>query len=125
MRKHRITAALILTCPLLSIAQNLPAGESHASVAGTVISVPTVSVLIARTGFRADAPHASTYHFVEFLQSRGKWIYPDLGYIDFSHGNYREFFLGAGRTIWTGKSATLVEELYFDQAIGPAAKSAR
>jgi hypothetical protein len=81
--------------------------------------------LIARTGVRTGAPYASTYHFVEFLQSRGKWIYPDVGYIDFGHGNYREVFVGAGRALWKNKWAMLVEELYFNQATGSAAKSAR
>ncbi|MBS1841605.1 MAG: hypothetical protein JSS69_00930 [Acidobacteria bacterium] len=66
-----------------------------------------------------------TYHFLELLQFRGNWIYPDVGYIDFAHGNYRELFVGAGRTLHKGKRLTLTEELYFVQATGPAAKSAR
>lgn len=122
MRRHVLTTVFILSSWLPGIAQDTP-GDSDVSAAQT--AVPTVSLLIARTGLRTDAPHASTYHFVEFLQARGRWIYPDIGYIDFGHGNYREFFAGAGHTFWSGKWATLVEELYFDQATGPASKSAR
>lgn len=85
----------------------------------------TLSFFIARTGIRTDSPHVGTYHYGEFFQIRGNWIYPDVGYIDFASGTYREFFIGAGRTLYNGKHATFVEELYFDQATGPAAHGAR
>lgn len=85
----------------------------------------TTSIYIARTGEYLEQPYTGTYHLFEFLQVRGKWIYPDLGEVDFSHGNYRELFIGGGRTLYDSKKITLMEELYFVQATGPAAKSAR
>jgi len=86
---------------------------------------PTTTLFIFRTGERLDSPHIGTYHFLEFLQARRKWIYPDIGYVDYATGSYRELFLGGGRTLYNGKPLTLIEELYFVQATGPAAGSAR
>lgn len=99
----------------------------------TALSVLTVAsanaqvttVVLARTGMRTDRPHTQTYHFVEVIQSRGKWIFPDVGYMDFGHGDYHEVFIGAGRTVYDGKRLTLTQELYFDQAFGPDSDSAR
>ena len=59
------------------------------------------------------------------FQTHGKWIVPDVGYIDFGTGNYRELFFGAGQTLYDGKKLMMAEELYFVQATGSAAKSAR
>lgn len=85
----------------------------------------TTTMFFARSGESLDSPHVETYHYVELLQLRGKWTIPDLGYIDFGHRNYQELFLGAGRTLLDSKRATLIEELYFVQAVGSAAESAR
>jgi len=49
------------------------------------------------------------------FQTHGKWIVPDVGYIDFGTGNYRELFFGAGRTLYDGKKLMMTEELYFVQ----------
>jgi hypothetical protein len=48
-----------------------------------------------------------------------------LGAIDFYHSNYRELFVGAGRTLYNSRQVTWLEELYFAQATGSAAQSAR
>ena len=85
----------------------------------------TSSFLIGRTGIRTDSPHVGTYRYLEFFQARGNWILPDLGAIDFYHSNYRELFVGAGRTLYNSKQVTWVAELYFAQATGSAAQSAR
>ena len=85
----------------------------------------STSFLIARTGVRADSPHLGTYRYLEFFQTHGDWVLPDVGALDFYHDNYRELFLGGGRTLYSGKQVTWVEELYFAQAIGSAAQSAR
>ena len=88
-------------------------------------TAPTTTIFVARTGQRLDSPRIGTYHYLELFQLRGKWIFPDVGYIDFAQGNYREVFVGAGRTLHDSKRVTLAEELYFVQALGPAAKNAR
>jgi len=83
------------------------------------------SVVIARTGVRTDSPRDGTYRYLEFFQARGDWVLPDLGALDFYHDSYRELFVGAGRTLSNSKTITWVEELYFAQAVGSAAQSAR
>jgi hypothetical protein len=87
-------------------------------------TVPTTTIIAARTGIRTDAPHIGTYHYFEVFQLRENWIYPDIGYIDFANYNYREVFVGGGRTWIANKRWLVAQELYYDQAIGPAAKSA-
>ena len=85
----------------------------------------TTTIFIARTSQQLDSPYVRTYDYVELLQRRGRWICPDLGYIDFGRGDYREIFVGGGRSLHDSKRATLIEELYFVQASGPAAKGAK
>jgi hypothetical protein len=69
-------------------------------------------------------PHIGTIHYLEFFQIRKKWIYPDIGYVDFAHGNYGEFFIGGGRTLYDSKIATWDQELLYVQATGAVARSA-
>jgi hypothetical protein len=64
-------------------------------------------------------------HYLEFLQIRNRWIYPDVGYIDFGHGNYHELFVGGGRRLISTKRVLWEQELLYDQAVGAAAHSAR
>ena len=91
----------------------------------TAAHAQTASFLIARTGVRTDSSHAGTYRYLEFFQARGDWILPDVGALDFYHDSYRELFVGGGRTLYNGKRVTWVAELYFAQAVGSAAQSAR
>lgn len=70
-------------------------------------------------GVRDDAK--TTYHFVEVLQQRGRWIFPDVGYIDFDHaGQYRELFIGGGAVLHKSKHLTVAQEAYLNQTSGPA-----
>ncbi len=103
-------------------------------VAGTVVCaaqdqkpahVPTTSVLLVRTGQNLQAPYTGTYHLAELFQMRGRWIAPDMGYVDFATNTYREFFAGGGYTVVNRKKATLSLEGFFVQDTGPAAKGAR
>ncbi|HXC31373.1 MAG TPA: hypothetical protein VNZ56_02810 [Verrucomicrobiae bacterium] len=86
---------------------------------------PTLTLFFARTGQSLTTPYRATIHYAEFLQIRNRWIYPDIGYVDFAHNNYREFFIGGGRTLIENKFAEWEQELEFVQATGPAAGSAR
>jgi len=65
------------------------------------------------------------YNYFEAWQSRGRWIYPDAGYIDFNEGGiYREAFIGAGAILVKSKRVLLIEEGYLDQATGPVSGGA-
>jgi hypothetical protein len=84
-------------------------------------SVPkTATIVLARWGERAESPAINTYHFAEVFQVRHRWVFPDIGYVDFGHNNYREFFAGGGYTFVQGKRVTAVGELLYEQALGPS-----
>src|SRR5579863_4072317 len=115
-----LAALLCLCCAATSFAQDAATGE-NVDAAPT----PTKSFYLARIGESLSGPYIGTIHYLEFFQIRKKWIYPDIGYVDFAHNNYREFFIGGGRTLYEGKYATWDQELLYVQATGPAAASAR
>jgi len=128
----------VLAATLTGVAGSVAYGQSSATtLAPAVASVsaavsqpaptpmPTTSIFLARTGQNLQAPFTGTYHLAEFLQIRGKWLLPDMGYVDFATNNYREFFGGGGWTFVNGKRATLTGEGFFVQDTGPAAHSAR
>lgn len=83
------------------------------------------TLFFARTGQSLTGPYIGTIHYAEFLQIRNRWIYPDIGYVDFAHGDYREAFIGGGRTLIDTKFVSWDQELLYVQATGPAAGSAR
>jgi len=113
----KCAAIVFFGCAVPIFAQSAPtAGDSAKS---------TTTLFFARTGQSVVAPYAGTIHYLEFLQIRNRWIYPDIGYVDFARGNYRELFIGGGRTLVDMKKASWDQELLYVQATGPAAKSAR
>jgi hypothetical protein len=116
-RALKIVALLCLGCAVTSFAQGAAPGQDNTAP-------PTISLFLARAGESLETPYIGTIHYLEFFQIRKKWIYPDIGYVDFAHNNYREFFVGGGRTLYDGKYATWDQELLYVQATGPAARSA-
>ena len=85
----------------------------------------TATIVMARWGERAESPAINTYHFAEVFQVRGRWVYPDIGYVDFGHNNYREVFAGGGYTFVKGKHISAVGELLYEQALGPSTRKDR
>ena len=91
-----------------------------------VASAQTTTIIDARVGVTDESPYAATYHLVEVFQFHGRWIVPDVGYIDFADAkHYREWFVGAGYKLLVTKYVTVAEELYFVQAAGPESESAK
>jgi len=82
------------------------------------------NTFFARTGESLASPPIGVIHYLEFLQIRNRWIYPDIGYVDFAHNNYREFFIGGGRTLIDNKLASWDQELLYLQATGSASRHA-
>jgi len=117
-RALKFATLLCLSCAIASFAQGAAPDEDTSAA-------PTKSFFEARAGESLNAPHIGIIHYLEFFQIRKKWIYPDIGYVDFAHDNYREFFIGGGRTLYDGKFATWDQELLYVQATGSAAGSAR
>ena len=118
MRAAVYATLLCLGCSITTFAQGAAPDEDTSAT-------PTKTFFEARTGESLNSPHIGIIHYLEFFQIRKRWIYPDIGYVDFAHGNYREFFIGGGRTLIDNKIATWDQELLYVQATGPAAASAR
>jgi hypothetical protein len=118
LRSATFLTLFVLGCAMAGLAQNAPQSQ-------TAAPKPTETLFFARTGESLAAPHVATIHYLEFLQIRGKWIYPDIGYIDFGHGNYHEFYIGGGRTLFDNKYASFDQELLYVGTWGPAAASAK
>src|ERR1700732_2615365 len=82
---------LLILCVLASFAGNAFAQNQDSAS-------KTATIVMARWGERAESPAINTYHFAEVFQVRHRWVFPDIGYVDFGHNNYREFFAGGGYT---------------------------
>lgn len=74
---------------------------------------------------RVAVKDAATYRFAEVFHEFDRWVFPDVGYVDFGNSDYREFFAGLGRTLVRSSRATIVGEMYFLQSAGEASGSAR
>lgn len=98
----------------------LPAVALSAILATTAHAQATV--VIARIAVK----DAATFRFAEVFHEFGKWVFPDVGYIDYGGASdYREFFAGLGRTLVRSPSVTLVGEVYYLQAAGDQSGSAK
>ena len=118
LRAGKYAALVCLCCAATSFAQG-PAPDEDTAAA------PTKTFFMARAGEGLQTPHIGIIHYLEFFQIRKKWIYPDIGYVDFAHDNYREFFIGGGRTLIDNKMVMWEQELLYVQAAGTSAASAR
>jgi hypothetical protein len=84
---------------------------------------PRVQTLVLA---RAGWDRGVTYRFFEAIHSTGRWIAPDVGYIDFGDARrYREFWLGGGYVLHGSPRTTVIGEGYLAQATGPLAGGAR
>jgi len=110
-RAVKYAALLCLGCAVTSFAQGGAPDEDTAAA-------PTKTFFMGRAGESLETPHIGLIHYLEFFQIRKKWIYQDIGYVDFAHGSYREFFIGGGRTLVDNKIATWDQELLYVRATG-------
>jgi hypothetical protein len=118
LRATMLAALTLLFCPVLAKAQDTAPDQKPAPE-------PTTTLFLARTGQSLTAPYAGVIHYLEFFQIRHRWIVPDVGYVDFAHNNYREFFVGGGRVLIDNKYASWEQELLYVQASGSAAAGAK
>jgi len=63
----------------IAVAVLLCLGCTFTAFAEEIGNDRTTTIFLARTGSRLDSPHSGTYHYLELLQIRGKWIFPDAG----------------------------------------------
>ena len=71
LRRFPLILSVLAACAGVTFAQ----GQDSAS--------KTATIVMARWGERAESPAINTYHFAEVFQVRGKWVFPDIGYVDF------------------------------------------
>jgi hypothetical protein len=67
----------------------------------------------------------TTQRFAEVFHQTGDWVFPDVGYVDFGTADYREFFVGVGRTIVNSPKMTVIGEVYYQHPAGSASQGAR
>jgi hypothetical protein len=83
--------------------------------AGSLRAEKNETTLISRLGMRERA----TFHYLEALQTHGRWVIADVGYLDFGRSSYRELFVGAGLSFQVGK-VLIIEEAIISRAFGSA-----
>jgi hypothetical protein len=110
-------------CALTSFAQDPPpAGQKPERE-------PTTTLFFARTGESTGesllGPYTAAIHYLEFLQIRNRWILPDIGYINFGHGNYHEYYVGGGRSLIENRYTSFDQELLYLGTAGSAAGGAK
>ena len=106
---HVIISVFIVACVVVALdtasAQEAPAVDTH---------------VIART-----ATDQGTYHYAQIFQQRGRWILPDVGYIDFNEfDEYREVWVGAGGVLLATTHLSVVGEGHIVKALGPSSGGA-
>jgi hypothetical protein len=100
-----VVVACVLVTRDTAVAQGAPAVDTH---------------VLART-----ATDQGAYHYAQVYQQRGRWIYPDVGYVDFNDaGRYREAWVGAGGVLYESAYVAFIGEGHIDKAFGPAADGA-
>jgi len=83
----------------------------------------TQTFLLGRIGIQQD--RNTTYRLVEVFQVRGKWVAPDVGYIDFADAtSYREVYIGGGAVLLNTEHLTIIGEIFLDKATGDNAGGA-
>ena len=73
---------------------------------------------------RVATENHATMHYAQASESHGRWIAPDVYYIDFGSNLYREVGAGGGATLFHSSRFAAQAEAYIDQALGPASRSA-
>jgi hypothetical protein len=79
------------------------------------------NILIYRNSF--DTGRDTGSHMAELVHTNGPWIIPDILYCDSNNASeYREMFVGGGRTLIGAKHFTLTGEVYIGSSSGSKAK---
>lgn len=82
-------------------------------------------IYIVRGGEQLQSPHVVTYHVVEWIELRGRWIAPDLGYYDNGYGKDQIWFAAAGAEMVRRPRFEWSQEIYLTQEAGPEAHNQR
>jgi hypothetical protein len=97
-----------------------------------VVGAAVILFCTARLGAQADTMvfarmagwNAPTFHFLDIVQTRGRLVLPDIGYVDFGRSNYRELYGVGGLVVYPGKHFSWIQECYFVRSLGRVANGA-
>jgi len=96
-----------------------------------VVGAAVILFCTARLGAQADTMvfarmagwNAPTFHFLDAVQTRGRLVLPDIGYVDFGRSNYRELY-GGGLVVYPGKHFSWIQKCYFVRSLRRVANGA-
>jgi hypothetical protein len=111
MRVIRLLIILLFSLPLWAVDST---GEH-----------PVVNIYMLRTGEQLQNPHVVTYRFFEWTQIRGRWIVPDIGYLDTGYGKDQIWFAGGGAYILQRPHLDWYQEIYVTQEAGEQSTNKR
>ena len=112
MRSISLVFGLALLLPPISPAQ-------------AAAQLPGTDVFILRSAEQLQSPHIVTYRVFEWTQTRGRWIFPDVGYYDTGYGRDQIWFTGAGLDMLHARRFDWSQEIYFSQEAGPESTNKR
>lgn len=107
----------LFVCALLLSAACKAAEESSTS--------PVQNIYILRAGEQLQGPLVVTYRVFEWTQSRGRWIFPDVGYFDSGYGKDQVWFAAAGADVLRTRHFDWSQEVYLTQEAGPESTNKR
>jgi len=86
---------------------------------------PISDIYILRSAEQLQSPHIVTYRVLEWTETRGRWIFPDVGYYDSGYGKDQIWFTGAGLDLVHTRRFDWSQEIYFSQEAGPQSTNKR
>lgn len=89
------------------------------SAAASTTQAPDSDIFILRSAEQLQAPHVITYRVLEWTETRGRWIFPDVGYYDTGYGKDQIWFTGAGLDVMHTPRFAWSQEIYFSEEAGP------
>jgi hypothetical protein len=95
------------------------------SPGASAAQAPVSDVYILRSAEQLQSPHVVTYRVFEWTETRGRWIFPDVGYYDTGYGKEQIWFTGAGLDVVHTARLDWSQEIYFSQEAGPASSNKR
>jgi hypothetical protein len=89
-----------------------------AQAAESAKSYPVVDAYVVRGAEQLNSPHVVTYRVAEWMEQRGRWILPDLGYYDTGYGADQLWFAGGGAYVVRHRHIDWYQEAFFSQEAG-------
>jgi hypothetical protein len=96
-----------------------------AQAAESAKSYPIVDAYVVRSAEQLNSPHVVTYRVAEWMEQRGRWILPDLGYYDTGYGADQMWFVGGGAYVLRRRHIDWYQEAFLTQEAGRLSQNKR